>query len=156
MYRAHNYITYLWNRQTSIVEFSTHYDNALPIDLQGAIVPFNDGLKTIFGSKDPQQHSEDTEDELEEPHDEIQLRDRTCRPWVQSYIGLILYDIDAPKASGTTDRPLSIAQVSHQPCCWLINLPSIQWVRRMWAPPRIICKDACGAAWANIVPNAEK
>lgn len=61
------------------MEFSTHYDNPLPIDLQGAIVPFNDGLKTIVSSKDPQQHSEDTEDKLEEPHDELQLRDRTCR-----------------------------------------------------------------------------
>ena len=79
------------------MEFSTHYNNPLPTDLQGAVVPFNDGLKTIVSSKGPQQHSEETEDELEEPHDGFQLRDRTCRLWVRSYI---LYDFDAPKASG--------------------------------------------------------
>jgi hypothetical protein len=85
------------------MEFTTHYDHPLPIDLQGAIVPFNDSLKTIVSSKGSQQHSEDSEDELEEPHDDLQLRDRTCRPWVRSYMGFILYDVDAPEASGLPD-----------------------------------------------------
>lgn len=109
MYRAHSRFTYLWDRQTSIVEFSTHYNNPLPIDLQGAVVPFNDGLKTIVSSKGPQQHSEETEDELEEPHDELQLRDRTCKPEVRPCMGLILYDFDAPKASGLPNGLIAMA-----------------------------------------------
>ena len=46
------------------MELSTHDDDALPIDLQGAIVPLHDCLEAVVGGKDPQQHQDEAEDEL--------------------------------------------------------------------------------------------